>query len=134
MIKNEELNTIIPTRWGSYEVLNFQIRGRKHCKIKRIFVNPHCHISYQKHFHRQEVWTVINGEGLFVQDGEVRFVKQGSNMDIPIGSLHSVKALDRGLEFMEIQFGSECEESDIERISDDWSEIFPEILGELYNG
>ena len=43
--------------WGKYEVLI----DSDYCKVKRITVNPGGRLSYQYHYKRSEVWTVVAG-------------------------------------------------------------------------
>ena len=65
-------------RWGTYRVLDdtYYADGN-HSLTKRITLQPGKNISYQIHHHRSEVWTFVEGEGLFVLNGEVRKVKDG---------------------------------------------------------
>ena len=86
---------------------------------KTITLNPGKNISYQIHHHRDEVWTFIDGEGLFVLDGEVRKVGRGDVVHIQKEHLHAVKALTK-LTFIEVQSGDLLVEEDIERFPYDW--------------
>ena len=43
--------------WGYYQSLD---QGRRH-QVKRIVVNPGARLSLQKHVHRAEHWTVVEG-------------------------------------------------------------------------
>ena len=43
--------------WGKYEIL---YEG-KNCKVKKITVKPGGRLSYQYHFKRSEVWTIVDG-------------------------------------------------------------------------
>lgn len=54
-------------RWGSYRVLDyFTSQNKKEVLTKKVFVESGKNISYQKHFHREEVWTIVCGTGLVV--------------------------------------------------------------------
>jgi mannose-1-phosphate guanylyltransferase len=66
------------------------------------------------------VWTFVEGEGLFVLDGEVRRVKAGDTVIIPVEHFHSIKALSE-LTFIEVQMGNPLIEEDIERFDWDWN-------------
>ena len=41
---------------------------------KRIGVTAGKNLSYQKHFYRSEIWTIIKGEGQFALNDEIRQV------------------------------------------------------------
>ena len=109
-------------RWGTYRVLDdtYYADGN-HSLTKRITLQPGKNISYQIHHHRSEVWTFVEGEGLFVLDGEVRKVKAGETVIIPVEHYHAIKAITE-LTFIEVQVGNPLVEEDIERTEWDWKE------------
>lgn len=109
-------------RWGTYRVLDdtYYADGN-HSLTKRITLQPGKNISYQIHHHRSEVWTFVEGEGLFVLDGEVRKVKAGETVIIPVEHYHAIKAITE-LTFIEVQCGNPLVEEDIERTEWDWKE------------
>ena len=73
-------------RWGTYRVLdNAKYEDGTRSLTKSIHLNAGKHISYQLHRHRSETWTCVDGEGIFVLDGERRLVKRGDVMNIPLG-------------------------------------------------
>ena len=76
-------------------------------------------ISYQKHLHRDEVWTFVDGEGLLVIDDKVTRVGRGTVVNIVKGQMHAVKALTP-LTFIEVQSGDMLVEEDILRFPWDW--------------
>jgi mannose-1-phosphate guanylyltransferase len=107
-------------RWGKYSVLdNHEYHDGFSSLTKTLTLNPGCSISYQKHFHRAEVWTFVDGEGLIVLDGEVKPVKRGDVINISKGTLHALKAITP-LTFIEVQLGDNLVEEDIERFSWQW--------------
>ena len=107
-------------RWGTYRVLDdARYADGSHSLTKSITLHPGKHISYQIHHHRTEVWTFVEGEGLFVLDGEVRRVQAGDTVIIPVEHYHSIKALTE-LTFIEVQMGNPLIEEDIERFDWDW--------------
>lgn len=109
-------------RWGTYRVLNYQKYPDGFEELtKTITLNPGCCISYQVHHHRSEVWTVTDGHGLFILDGKAREVGRGDVLDIKVGQLHAIKALDSHLTFIEVQAGAPLVEEDIERF--DWPDV-----------
>ena len=107
-------------RWGTYRVLDdARYADGSHSLTKSITLHPGKFISYQIHHHRTEVWTFVEGEGLFVLDGEVRRVKAGDTVIIPVEHFHCIKALTE-LTFIEVQMGNPLIEEDIERFDWDW--------------
>ncbi len=110
-------------RWGSYCVLNSQEFGDGFKALtKTITLKRGRNISYQIHHHRCEVWSFIDGEGLFVLDGTITRVKRGDVVNIPAEHFHAVKALT-DLTFIEVQQGGPLVEEDIERFDFDWSRV-----------
>ena len=109
-------------RWGTYCVLdNAKYEDGTRSLTKTIHLNASKHISYQLHRHRSETWTCVDGEGIFVLDGERRLVKRGDVMNIPLGHHHAIKAIT-DLTFIEVQIGNPLVEEDIERFEWKWSE------------
>lgn len=107
-------------RWGTYCVLdNAKYEGGTRSLTKSIHLNAGKHISYQLHRHRSETWTCVDGEGIFVLDGERRLVKRGDVMNIPLGHHHAIKAIT-DLTFIEVQIGNPLVEEDIERFEFKW--------------
>lgn len=110
-------------RWGTYQILNSQDFGDGFKALtKTITLKKGKNISYQIHHHRSEVWTFIDGEGVFVLDGKVQRVKRGDVVNIPAEHFHAVKALTN-LTFIEVQQGCPLVEEDIERFEFDWSRV-----------
>lgn len=109
-------------RWGVYKVLDFtRTNEGMHSLSKQIKINPGKNISYQSHQFRQETWTVISGEGMFILDGRLSSVKAGDVLQIPVGAKHAVKAIT-SLEIIEVQWGEKLAEEDIIRIADSWED------------
>ena len=107
-------------RWGNYCVLdNARYEDGTRSLTKSIHLNAGKHISYQLHRHRSETWTCVDGEGIFVLDGERRLVKRGDVMNIPLGHHHAIKAIT-DLTFIEVQIGNPLVEEDIERFEFKW--------------
>lgn len=107
-------------RWGTYRVLDdsYYADGR-HSLTKSITLKEGKNISYQIHHHRNETWTFVQGEGIFVLDGQEQRVKAGDTVVIPVEHWHAIKALTE-LTFIEVQSGNPLIEEDIERIEWNW--------------
>ncbi len=103
--------------WGKYFVLEDEINY----KLKRIEVNPGQRLSYQFHHHRQEFWTIVEGEAVLVLDGVENFLKYGESIFIPQGAKHRIENRTSKLVFfIEVQTGTYLGEDDIIRIEDDY--------------
>ena len=109
-------------RWGTYRVLDdsYYADGR-HSLTKSITLKEGKNISYQIHHHRSETWTFVQGEGIFVVDGQEQRVKAGDTVVIPVEHWHAIKALTE-LTFIEVQSGNPLIEEDIERTEWKWKE------------
>lgn len=108
-------------QWGYYRVLYEQGPGTK---VKELVVEPGRRLSMQRHHHRHELWYVAQGvASLFNLDegGESTFVcdiNTQQNILIQQDSWHQLANLtDEPLKIVEIQFGDQCVEEDIERRS-----------------
>jgi len=110
-------------RWGWYKVLDYTKFEEGHEVLtKRIGVKAGKNLSYQKHYARSEVWTIIKGEGEFALNDEIRNVKPGDFLEIPIEAKHGIRA-NTDLEFIEVQTGSQLIEEDIVHIFNTWEEV-----------
>ena len=101
--------------WGDFKILDMY----KNSLVKHLFIKKGEHISYQKHNHRDEVWTIVDGTGEFVLNDEIKKVKSGDVLMIKQGDKHALRAIE-DLHFIEVQIGSELSEDDIERYDHDW--------------
>jgi len=110
-------------RWGWYRVLDHtKFEEGNEVLTKRIGVKAGKNLSYQKHYARSEVWTIIKGVGEFALNDEIRVVKPGDVLIIPVEAKHGIKATT-DLEFVEVQTGSQLIEEDIVRIFTTWEEV-----------
>ncbi|WYU51531.1 sugar phosphate nucleotidyltransferase [Bacillus sp. FSL K6-0047] len=110
-------------RWGWYHVIDHaSYEDGQEMLTKRISVLPGKNLSYQYHETRNEVWTVIKGEGEFVLDDKIIPIKAGDVLRVPARAKHSVKALT-ALEFIEVQTGRNLVEDDKTRLFESWEEI-----------
>lgn len=108
-------------RWGTYRVLEDSAYADGYRSLtKSITLNPGKNISYHIHHHRTEVWTFVEGEGVFVLDGNEQYVKAGDTVIVPVEHFHAIKAVTK-LSFIEVQSGNPLVEEDIERFEWNWS-------------
>ena len=104
--------------WGKYEILHEE----KNCKVKKITVKPGGRLSYQYHYKRSEVWTIVSGTATMTLDDIVTEHNYGETILIPQGTRHRVENKEQDdLVFIEGQHGSYFGEDDIVRIEDDYN-------------
>ncbi len=90
-------------------------------KVKRLCINPGGRTSLQSHRHRSEHWFVVAGRGLIHVAGLDREISPGVSIDVAVGETHRIaNNADEDLHIIEVQHGSWCDESDIERLEDDF--------------
>lgn len=103
--------------WGKWEVLAV---GEKYAS-KRITVNPGERLSLQYHHHREEHWTIVQGEAEVEVDNVIYRLTGGKHIFIPLGAKHRIKNVGQNnLVFIEVQYGENLDEDDIVRVSDDY--------------
>lgn len=106
--------------WGEYRVLDYQTYDNgTQCLTKELIIESGKNISYQKHNHRKETWTVTKGKGQMVINGKIADIRAGDNIIINIGDKYSAKAIEE-LHIIEVQIGDELTEEDIERFEWNW--------------
>jgi len=105
--------------WGWYEDL---LEGPGY-KLKRLLIRKGQRLSLQRHRHRSENWTVAAGAGELFCDGVWHQASAGSNLHIPCGALHRARGGSADLLIIEVQHGTRLEESDIERLEDDFGRV-----------
>ncbi|WP_282020645.1 sugar phosphate nucleotidyltransferase [Planomicrobium okeanokoites] len=109
--------------WGWYKILDYtKYPGQKEVLTKRIGIKAGSNLSYQKHFARTEIWTITNGYGELAIDDQIKNIKAGDVITIPIGTKHGIKAL-QDLEIIEVQYGNQLIDEDILRLNTDWDEV-----------
>ncbi|OAB41175.1 sugar phosphate nucleotidyltransferase [Paenibacillus antarcticus] len=110
-------------RWGRYRVLDYlKYPDGQEVLTKRICVAPGQNLSYQYHLLRNEVWTVVAGEGEMVLNDKHLLVKAGDVLVITKDTRHSLRA-NTEMDIIEVQTGIELIEEDIVRLAFDWNEI-----------
>ena len=105
--------------WGWYEDL---LEGPGY-KLKRLWLEAGQRLSLQRHSHRSENWTVAAGDGTLFCDGIWTDASPGTTLHIPCGAIHRAHGGDQGLLLIEVQHGALLQESDIERLEDDFGRV-----------
>ncbi|ALC82650.1 MULTISPECIES: sugar phosphate nucleotidyltransferase [Bacillus] len=114
-------------RWGWYKVLDYtKFEDGSETLTKRIGIAQGKNLSYQQHYQRSEVWTVIKGYGEFILNDQIFQVNPGDVLEIPVSAKHSIRAISE-LEIIEVQRGSQLVEEDIIRLETDWDAILESI-------
>jgi len=112
-----DFHTLVFRPWGAYEDLD---EGQGF-HVKRLIIKPGASISLQRHFHRSEHWVVVQGEANVVRDEEQFVLGRNESTYIPKEAVH--KLSNEGTEdlvVVEVQTGDYLDESDIERLKDDY--------------
>lgn len=93
--------------WGDYTVIDVQ-PGSMAIKVS---MRAGEHMTYHMHNHREEVWTVVSGNGKVTLDGKVQLVSAGDVITIAAGCKHTVEAIT-ALDMIEVQLGEEISVAD----------------------
>lgn len=88
--------------WGSFRVLDI---GENSLTIK-VTLKAGNKMNYHSHERRDEVWTIISGNGRTIVDGMEQQVTAGDVITMQAGCKHTIMA-DSELEVMEVQLGRE---------------------------
>jgi len=111
-ILNEWKNALAERNWGNWKVL-YDTQG---CKVKELVVEPGRALSMQKHNLRSEFWFVVEGTATVYWDHGTSKVTKHQFEIIHVNEWHRLaNETDKILKIVEIQYGSQCEESDILR-------------------
>ena len=93
--------------WGSYRVLDIEDAGM----TVKVTLMPGHSMNYHSHERRDEIWTVIEGEGVAIVDGKRREVTLGDTIFLPRGCKHTIQATTL-LKVMEVQVGNDIDVKD----------------------
>ncbi|MGN8844468.1 sugar phosphate nucleotidyltransferase [Niallia sp. HCP3S3_B10] len=109
--------------WGWSRTLDYsKYSNGEEMVTKRICIHQEKNSTYHFHNLRDEVWTIVKGEGELILDTTITRVKAGDVIHIPAGKKHGVRAFSE-LEFIEVQTGSGISGEDVHRIAYEWEDI-----------
>lgn len=109
--------------WGWSRVLDYaKYENGPEMVTKRICIHAGKNSSYHSHNLRDEVWTIVKGEGELALDEHLTRVKAGDTIHLPSGKKHGIKAIS-DLEFIEVQTGVTITEEDFNRIYFTWDQV-----------
>ena len=104
--------------WGSF----YNLFEDKQVKVKELVVDAGKGMSFQKHFKRNEIWMVSKGSCIVnysQSDPDDKKNIQLNKFDhylVPVGEWHQItNPFNKTCHIIEIQYGEECVEDDIER-------------------
>ncbi|MBD3921509.1 mannose-1-phosphate guanylyltransferase [Paenibacillus sp. PR3] len=110
-------------KWGWVKILDDQHYEDGRCvTTKRVGIRAGENLSYRMHVYREEVWTIVKGEGEFIQNGNYMKVSAGNILHIPMKTLHSLRAVE-DIEMIVVQSGRQQEENQIVELFNTWEEI-----------
>lgn len=95
--------------WGTYTVIDVQ---ENYMTIK-VLLNAEQQMKYHSHKHRDEIWSVVLGEGKVILDGDCQHVGVGDVIKIPHGCKHTIIAKTI-LHVIEVQIGENIDVKDKE--------------------
>jgi len=105
-------------QWGYYRVLH-EVPGMK---VKELTVNPGCSLSMQRHNLRAEYWIVSEGEAVVNRATPLNFelppalLDKHDQLHVTVQEWHQLtNPYEHPLKIVEIQYGEQCVEEDIER-------------------
>ena len=99
-------------QWGYFRVLH-EAPGMK---VKELTVDPGKSLSMQRHFKRNEYWVVEEGECKVAGKDNIVSLRTHETIDIPVNTWHQlINTSDIPCRIVEIQYGKDCIEEDIER-------------------
>jgi cytidyltransferase-like protein len=105
--------------WGSF----FNLFEGEDVKVKELVIDPKKGMSFQKHFKRHEIWLVSEGSCVVnyskgePEDRQSVTLNKFDKYIVPLGEWHQItNPFDKTCRIIEIQYGEEVVEEDIERI------------------
>ncbi|WP_160203374.1 sugar phosphate nucleotidyltransferase [Priestia megaterium] len=113
--------------WGWSRVLDYAKYDEEiEMVTKRIHISKGKNSTYHYHNLRDEVWTIVRGEGELALDDYIRRVKAGDIVHLPAGKKHGIHALT-DLEFIEVQTGKVISNEDTIRLIYDWNDVIKQF-------
>ena len=104
--------------WGSF----YNLFEDDNVKVKELIVDPGKGMSFQKHFKRSEIWLVSKGSCIVNYSKDSPDKKRNIQLNtfdhyfVPLGEWHQItNPFNEACHLIEIQYGDECSEDDIQR-------------------
>ena len=121
--KKAQVNVLKSVNQAAKEIPNLFEDGV--VKVKELVIEPSKGISYQRHFKRSEIWFVSKGECVVKhgrdtdkpEEYDVVNLKTDEVIHIKVGDWHQiVNTSEEPCHIVEIQYGEETTEDDMERL------------------
>ena len=109
-------------RWGTLETLHDSKDAGVATLTRKIKIYQGMNSSYHFHQERDEIWTVLNGTGELILEGNKILLGPGKAICIRKNQRHAIKAF-RDFEYIEMHVGTKVGNEDINRITFQWDEI-----------
>ncbi len=97
--------------WGSFRVIDIE-EGSMTIKVT---LNAGHKMNYHSHERRDEIWTVIDGQGRTIIDGVEKTVTAGDVVTMKAGTPHTIIA-DTPLQVIEVQIGMDISVGDKKKL------------------
>ena len=107
--------------WGYYRVIDYTSNSI----TVKVTLHRNCNMNYHSHEYRDEVWTVVSGEGTAVIDSKKVALRPGVVVNLPCFCRHTVIAKTK-LEIIEIQMGEGITVHDKKKYEYDYNNIINE--------
>ena len=98
---------IINKSWGKYKPLNVDDESL----TVLVTLDAGQSMKYHSHVNRDEVWTIVSGQGKTTVDGMEQFVNSGDVISIAAGCRHTIEAIT-DLKLIEVQIGKDISVTD----------------------
>ena len=105
--------------WGKF----YNLFTDQRLKLKELIVSPGKGMSYQRHFHRNEIWFVSKGKCLInfsdksPDKSKEIILNHEESFHVPQGAWHQItNPYNHPCHIIEIQYGDKTNEDDIERL------------------
>ena len=110
-------------RWGTIKVLGISGADEGRPSVTRklqIFKGQNT--GYQYHENLDKVWTILEGDGELILDGERRELRSGDSLRISRGARHALRARTE-LTLLEVQVGEDVGGREAHQIASEWEDI-----------
>lgn len=101
--------------WGSFRILDVE----ENSLTIKVTLNKGNKMNYHSHKRRDEVWTIISGNGIVVVDGMEQEVTAGDVVTMEAGCRHTIFALTE-LKLIEVQLGKDISIDDKQKYEWDY--------------
>ena len=109
-------------RWGTLETLHESNNEGISTLTRKIKIYEGMNSSYHYHKDRDEIWTVLGGNGELILEGNKITLTPGKALCIRKNQRHAIKAYS-DFEYIEMHVGKSIGNDDINRITFRWDEI-----------